>query len=125
MENIIIADIVKKLFFGFMKEHKLFHRIYNSAFLTKFDALFSQKHIRAADISQLFIIFGTKMPCLKEDFALSQLWRFYVLDNITLFHDLEESLQNSIIRDLKSNGYRNNKKIKELFDKHKLKPNIY
>lgn len=63
---------------------------------------------------------GGGIPC-QEDLALSQLWKFYVLERISQYpQKYQKSLIESLRIHLRNNGTRDSKEVEKLFKIHRI-----
>lgn len=124
---------VFKLFYGFLKKYGLFHRLY-----TRLGSIVptykNPSGALSGELCDLWLDWGDyilyksideRMICSKDirKLQLSQLWRFYLLDNLERVGFASESIKECFIYDIidaiKRNGDRGSKEVKEYFKKYK------
>ena len=140
MNSINYEESVVILFYSFLKQKDMFRELYSKKLLRKRGGLpyfkrltsklkeASTKYMKAERISDLWLDYGL---CPKHDYdnmkslRLSQLWRFFLLDNMKVvkFNDVEEkdALKSKLCISIEANGHRNSEEIKEYFRKYNLK----
>jgi hypothetical protein len=84
--------------------------------------------LQAYQLGDLFLDYATskKKGSLLEqdDLALSQLWRFYILENISEFPiGFKDTLVKRLKQTISLNGKRNSKEVEELMKKYDIKDN--
>jgi hypothetical protein len=127
------------LFYKFLKYYGLFHTLYGKN---------TNKLIRYAGINQFDIShtskYGGPMFCLQDLFLdlgnfivpgnttgviikrlqYSQLWRFFILDNIDTLKFKSETAKNSFVRSIRTaienNGTRSSELVKSFFEKYDI-----
>ena len=124
---------VFKLFYGFLKKYGLFHRLYTRrgslvpTYKHPFEALYCElgdlwlqwgDYILYKSAEEVIICSRTS-----RKLQLSQLWRFYLLDNLERIGFTSESIKERFTYDIceliKANGDRGSEEIKEYFKKYK------
>ena len=135
-------ESIVTLFYAFLKQRDMFNELYSEKSLKKIGGLpyFSYlasklknsptKYMKAERISDLWLDYGLEP---KHDYdnlkslRLSQLWRFFLLDNMkeVKFNDVEEkdALKSKLCISIEANGHRHSKEIKQFFKKYDLKSN--
>ena len=117
------------LFVNFLKAHHCMHRIYGKSCDLK-----SIQPLSPSQVGRLFLKYGCDdvyrhshngfYP--QQDLILSQMWRFYVLENIEKFSIKGKAqLLESLNFQIRQNGDRRNEELKRLFIKHKRKLRTY
>lgn len=128
-----------KIFYSFLKKHRLFHKLYTKRAIANVP---THKDIKKGKYTTLgdfwltwspYIVYddddfmykeeNRKSEQYKRNLQLSQLWRFYLLDNmdsIDFANDYIKDLTRShIIYGIKTNGIRGSEEVKEYFEKYK------
>jgi len=75
-------------------------------------------------IGDLYLFCGRHFTtCLsKEELILSQLWRFFVYDNLKLYSDdIKDKVRRSLIDNILINGDKGDERLKKLFKKYNLR----
>ena len=143
MNSINFEESVVILFYSFMKQRDMFKELYSEKARKKrsglpyFNRLISNlknsstRYSKIQRISDLWLDYGL---CPKYDYnnlkslRLSQLWRFFLLDNMkeVKFNDVEEkdALKSKLRVSIEANGHRSSEEIKEYFKKYNLKSNF-
>ena len=131
-----VLQIVDKLLIQFLKKNRLMYRLYHNRkcgvsipLLTESDKSLPPSFI-LEKISRHFLncakdidyYKATKFRFSREDLDLSQLWRFYVLENLHLFHSFKwRNVISSMLRaKLKINRNKGNEELEKLFAKWKI-----
>ena len=124
-----------KLFYSFLKKYGLFHRLYT----TRGRNVPSHKKLGRSsytDITDFWLDWSTYIIHKTQEDAtnttteeyrrklqLSQLWRFYLLDNfdsLDFVDDIaKENLSYSLTESIRRNGDRGSEEVKEYFKKYK------
>jgi hypothetical protein len=127
-ENIVI------LFYGFLKQRDVFRDLYAKRTqdripnFNKLVGVLERARDKVQRISDLWLDYGL---CLKHDYdnlislRLSQLWRFYLLDNMKEIkfpnEQTKTSLKCKLMTSIEANGLRESEEVKEYFKKYNIK----
>jgi hypothetical protein len=124
---------VFKLFYGFLKKYGLFHRLYTK----RGNIVPTYKNplgTLSCELGDLWLQWGDYILYKSAEeviissrtsrkLQLSQLWRFYLLDNLERIgftsEDIKEHFTYDICDVIKANGHRGSEEIKEYFEKYK------
>jgi hypothetical protein len=124
---------VFKLFYGFLKKYGLFHRLYTRRG-SMIPTYKNPSEALSGELCDLWLNWGDWIlyktideiaTCSKTSrkLQLSQLWRFYLLDNLERIDFASEYIKEHFIYDIidaiKRNGDRGSKEVKEYFEKYK------
>ena len=74
-----------------------------------------------ASIGDLYLFCGRRRSATLtlKDLVLSQLWRFHVYANLKYYNtDMKYKLKSNLTSAIKTNGHRDDKRLKKLFTKH-------
>ena len=114
--------LTQKLFVKFLKKYGLMDALYA---IRGIGYTFRPLSIRR--IGDFFIeVFETfederYFRCSYNRLQLSQLWRFYLLENVDEYPNRDRDLMRSTITSsISHNGYRESKEIRELFEKYNI-----
>ena len=115
-------ELTQKLFVKFLKKYGLMDALYA---IRGIGYTFRPLSIRR--IGDFFIeVFETPederyFRCSYNRLQLSQLWRFYLLENVDEYPNRDRDLMRSTITSsISNNGYRESKEIRELFEKYNI-----
>lgn len=123
-----------KLFNSFLKKHKLFGRYFYNYFFYRNDmslelTSFSTNEFIPGRLALYFLLnakdfkyyYANKYSISDEDLVLSQLWRFYLLENLDMFPiSLRASIKANLRKTILGNGTRRNEEIINLMKKYDL-----
>jgi hypothetical protein len=137
MNSTNFEESIVILFYGFLKQRDMFKELYDKRIqdhtpnFNKLVGVLEQakgQTCKVQRISDLWLDYGL---CPKHDYdnmialRLSQLWRFYLLDNMkeVKFNDAEEkdALKSKLCVSIEANGLRESEEVKEYFKKYNLK----
>ena len=114
--------LTQKLFIKFLKKYGLMDALYA---IRGIGYTFRPLSIRR--MGDFFIeVFETfederYFRCSYNRLQLSQLWRFYLLENVDEYPNRDRDLMRSTITSsISNNGYRESKEIRELFEKYNI-----
>ena len=124
---------VFKLFYGFLKKYGLFHRLYTKrgsivpTYKNPYGALYCELVDLWLEWGDYILYKSTeevvRSSSTSRKLQLSQLWRFYLLDNVERIGFTSESIKEHFTYDIcdviKTNGDRDCEEIKEYFKKYK------
>ena len=119
-----------KTFIKFLKKEKIYHIF----LLKKYDieylpSLFENAFKSVRSFSDLALEFtNISKETIIPSLVYSQLWRFFVLEEMedsqkekeTIHIHSYDSLKKRLLEAIKANGHRDNDRVKKLFDKHKI-----
>ena len=128
-----------KIFYSFLKKYGLFHKLYTKRaiahvpthkdikggkYTTLRDFWFSwSPYIVYDDDGFIYNEENRKSEQYKRNLQLSQLWRFYLLDNMDSIDFANDCIKDltrfDIIDAIKTNGTRDSEEVKEYFEKYK------
>ena len=124
-ETFLNEEKVLILFSKFMKKHNIFHLLYHP---TSFDLIPNKANIEGNGYAgDLWICISHRFILgVDKKLALSQLWRFFLLENINFldFVSLEKKISfvSNMKNTIKVNGIRGNKELKGYFEKYDIIP---
>jgi hypothetical protein len=124
---------VFKLFYGFLKKYGLFHRLYTRrgsivpTYKNPSGALYCELGDLWLEWGDYILYKSTEEVIISSrtsrKLQLSQLWRFYLLDNLERIGFTSESIKEHLTYDvcdaIKANGDRDCEEVKEYFKKYK------
>lgn len=113
------ALIIWKLFVKFLKKNSLMTLLYCGQ-----DKSYYKRASNAILYNQedLFIkLISSDRRYKIKWLQYSQLWRFYLLDNINEIKTQDNFFVQRLISTIKNNGLRESKEVKQYFDKYKIK----
>jgi hypothetical protein len=140
MNSINYEESIIILFYSFLKQKNIFKELYSKKLLKKGNGLpyfnrltsnlknSSTRHSKVQRISDLWLDYGLRP---EQDYdnlktlRLSQLWRFFLLDNMKeiKFNDAEEedALKSKLRVSIEANGLRESEEIEKYFQKYNFR----
>ena len=114
------ALIIWKLFVKFLKKNSLMTLLYCGQDKNYYYQ--RAHHVILYNQEDLFreLISSDRMNKIKW-LQYSQLWRFYLLDNINEIKTQDNFFVQRLISTIKNNGLRESEEVKQYFDKYKIK----
>ena len=112
--------ILKMLFAKFLKKHKIMAKMYKNLYDI---FIVRNKEVRLGSEHDMYINYRLNNLIFPEtdDLVMSQLWRFYLLENINLFNtSIREIIKRNTQRGIENNGTRGSEELEKLFDKYNI-----